>query len=279
MSELKLMSFNILRDGQYEAGDRKERIASVIRDTAPDVLCMQEGGDDPFWAERAATEGFNYVENLPGQYCPSLYAKLGEGRIEGLADGGNGFLRFRTTWAGRTLGIYCVHLYHEAHADATRAKELNVALSAIAEAGDELVCVAGDFNSRTRGERGEDWIVEIASCEGGIPVGEDDWHRAVGLMVDAGFVDTYRAQQDDPGYTYHPSAEYMANSPVFQALTEPPPKGEGAESWVSAGVRIDYIFANPAMADLLTECRVIDTEDAYLASDHLPLAAIFKTGH
>ena len=79
-------------------------------------------------------------------------------------------------------------------------------------------------------------------------------HKATGMMKKAGFTDTYRALHNDSGYTLHKALD---------------------EVGVQAGVRIDYLFANPLLADMLTDSRVIDSDEAYAASDHLPLTARF----
>jgi endonuclease/exonuclease/phosphatase family metal-dependent hydrolase len=65
----------------------------------------------------------------------------------------------------------------------------------------------------------------------------------------AGYVDCYRAVHDEPGYTY------SADSP-----------------WL----RLDYVFASPALAPQLRSAGVVATPVAARASDHLPVWAEFR---
>ncbi len=75
--------------------------------------------------------------------------------------------------------------------------------------------------------------------------------RALRPLLDAGYVDCFRAlHPHDDGFT----------------LPAPDPK-----------VRLDYVFADPALSPALRECRVVTQPDAArIASDHLPVLAEFK---
>ena len=71
------------------------------------------------------------------------------------------------------------------------------------------------------------------------------WKQA---LVEAGYMDCYRALRAPPGYTY-PS--------------------------VSPWLRLDYMFAPSRLALRLAVCDVIEGGEARRASDHLPFWAEF----
>jgi exonuclease III len=63
------------------------------------------------------------------------------------------------------------------------------------------------------------------------------------------YVDCYRRlHPHEPGYTYPAHAPWL---------------------------RLDYVFASPALAKRLVACDVVGGADAQQASDHLPVAATF----
>src|SRR5215208_5226717 len=147
---LKLMAFNILRDGVGEGGDRREQIAAVIAKHDPDILCMQEGGDNAYWFDMAKTRGFKHVQNVPGEFQPSLFAKRKVKAI--VTHSGVKFVYFQINLGRFTLSLMQAQ-------------------------GDALICIAGDFNSRTRGEEGLDWGVKRIAEYNKCTIRRDDWTR------------------------------------------------------------------------------------------------------
>jgi exonuclease III len=74
--------------------------------------------------------------------------------------------------------------------------------------------------------------------------------RAIGLLLEAGYVDTYRTLHPrDPGYTYPTRAPWL---------------------------RLDFHFASPELAMRLRRCDVVSGEQAKQASDHFPLWSAFR---
>lgn len=78
--------------------------------------------------------------------------------------------------------------------------------------------------------------------------------RAVATLTRAGLVDVF--------------GRVGAGAPE----TAPTRHGGGAEF---SGMRLDYLFAGPALADRATGCRVVRGGDAEHASDHYPVVADF----
>jgi endonuclease/exonuclease/phosphatase family metal-dependent hydrolase len=268
----KLMTFNILRDGMGEGGDRRERIASVIAKHDPQILCMQEGGDSSFWAELAQERGFKHVQNIPGEFQPSLYSKLPVKQIA--MHSGVKFVYFQIDLGRLTLGVYSVHLMHWPPAEGERVAALRKLLALMQAQSDGLVCIAGDFNSRTRGEQGLDYGIQRIAAHNKCVIRPDEWTRATDAMALAGFIDCYRRKHTTPGYSLHPLTDNAiepgpeipreALRPFGDLYLAPPV------------VRIDYIFANATLAERLVRCELDNSDEAFQASDHLPLIATFE---
>jgi endonuclease/exonuclease/phosphatase family metal-dependent hydrolase len=269
---IKLMTFNILRDGTGEAGDRRERIAAVVGKHNPDLLCIQEGGDHIYWREMANEQGFWYFQNIPGEFQPALFSKL---PVKHFAmHNGVKFVYFQIDLVRCTLGAYSVHLMHWPPAEGERVAALRKLLALMQTQGDAFVCIAGDFNTRTRGEQGVSWGIERIADHNKCVIGPEDWTRATETMALAGMVDCYRRLNIEPGYSLHllteGSMEHGEEIPVEKL------RQIGDRFFMPPVVRIDYVFANPALAGRLTSCELDDSDEALQASDHLPLIATFE---
>ncbi len=269
---LKLMTFNILRDGTGEGGDRRERIAAVIGKHNPDIVCMQEGGDGVFWQEMAKERQFKRMQNIPGEFQPSLYSKLSVKQTA--THNGVKFIYFQLDLGRFTLGVYNVHLMHWPPAEGERVTALRKLLAFMAAQGDALICVAGDFNSRTRGEPGLSFGIERIAAHNKCEIAPHDWTRATDAMALAGFIDCYRRKNTAPGYSLHPLTDGTKESgpeiPADQL------RWFGNMRTMSSVVRIDYVFANPALSERLISCELDASNAAFEASDHLPLIASFE---
>ncbi|MGH8501579.1 MAG: endonuclease/exonuclease/phosphatase family protein [Gammaproteobacteria bacterium] len=266
------MTFNILRDGAGEGGDRRERIAAVISKHNPDVLCMQEGGDDAFWRGMADEQGYKHVQNIPGEFQPSLYSRLPVKQIA--THSGVKFVYFQVDLGRFTLGVYSIHLMHWPPAEGERVAALRKLLALMQAQGDAFVCIAGDFNSRTRGEEGLDFGVQRIAAFNNCVIGPHDWLRAAEAMAMAGFIDCYRRKNAAPGYSLHPLTDGAPQPGAPIAADQL--RRIGDTLMMPPVVRIDYIFANPALTDRLTACELDASDEALQASDHLPLVATFK---
>ncbi|MEO8077815.1 MAG: endonuclease/exonuclease/phosphatase family protein [Acidobacteriota bacterium] len=131
-----------------------------------------------------------------------------------------------------------------------RAWELRLALSCTVGDVGSYALIAGDLNALAPGDpvqmAGWPWYLRTMALAQGnhLP------RSAIRQMVKAGFIYCFRTcTPDEAGYTVptsHPNA------------------------------RIDYIFANAALASRLTSCvRVDEPQEAHVASDHYPVTAEF----
>ncbi|SRR5579884_2286848 len=251
---LKILSYNILSGGQ----DRLPLIASIIRKQQPDVVSILEANS------------YSNVEALAHQL--KMHLTFGEANERSqthiawlsrfpvlqsenyrLPIFAKTLLKIEILWEGTPLALFAAHLkagqYQEN--DQHRAEEVRTILDILRPLGEKLHLLAGDLNTihptdqldvsrflASRGRKGEN---EPAPQ---FP------RLALPLLLDAGYVDCYRAlHATTPGYTYK--------------LPTP-------------GLRIDYILASPTLAHHLQACDIVIGEEAERASDHLPIWATFR---
>ena len=241
---MRLLTYNIRYGGQGREGD----LAATIAACEPDVVLLQE-----------ATRP-DVVEHLAR--CTGM-AQWGTSRRQSL-----GFLSRREVahveWhqprvsrhaflevvpEGGRVRLFGVHLsaVHAAWTERRRVAEVRALLRTVSAHANGLHVLAGDFNTLAPGE-----LLEIRR----LPLrlrpfvwlsgGHIRW-RTVQQVLDAGYVDAFRAAQ--PGET---------------GFTFP--------TW-NPHLRLDYVFVPRAFAAQVSHCEVICRESATRASDHLPLLA------
>lgn len=272
---MKVMTFNILTDGLPPPCERQSDIEQVIKAQAPDILCMQEGGDSVYWKSMADVCGFDFFVNNPGLYRPSLYVRgaVTEHRIYDQFHPGAIFARVQC--GDRELRIINLHLPHKVIWDAERLEALQLLFDAETIDLNDDVLVCGDFNSRTAGETGDARQLEFiqANPEVGTLLNDKIWVAATDFMQEQGFSDCFRHLHDEPGYSVAPPVDaYRERMPdqVAQLSDE-----ESQRHFMPPGVRIDYIFASPSMLKRLQRCDIIDDDQALESSDHVPFVAEF----
>jgi endonuclease/exonuclease/phosphatase family metal-dependent hydrolase len=151
-------------------------------------------------------------------------------------------------WDGVPLRLFATHLAasHEKRAH-PRLGEIEAILGVVRPLAETPHALVGDFNA-----------LDAADAIGMPPPGVVPRGEAVAgtprlvlpELMRAGYVDCYRRlHPDEPGYTYPAPAPWL---------------------------RLDYVFASPALAERLVACDVVAGADAERASDHLPLAAVFS---
>jgi exodeoxyribonuclease-3 len=240
----RLLTYNIKHGGRA----RVEIIARVIASCAPDLVVLQEATDQETVKRLAALTGM---------------ASSGSSRKQSL-----GFLSreplAHASWhrpfvsrhafielvpAGERIRIFGVHLsaVHAAWTEQRRVYELRAMLHSVKRHQDGLHVLAGDFNTLAPGE-----VLQARS----LPLrlrpmiwasgGRIRW-RTIQTVLDAGYVDAYRAR--------HPGQSGLTM-----------PSG-------NPHVRLDYVFVPRGFADHVLSCDVVRHGDAPAASDHLPVVA------
>lgn len=258
--QVRIMTYNICEG----AAGREEAVLDVVRAANPDLLLMQEVLNRQnaqyfakqleikhtslcFAASNARTRNVILLSRYPIVACESFHP----------------FPLFRTLLLatirvpdGQLMNVFGLHLglIH----DLWRVYELRKILQKIesyqADHPARYSLIAGDFNSVARGDRVTYqgvplyYKIVLALLFTRFP------RFAVSMVKQAGYFDCFRA--------CHPNID---------GFTVPS---------TSPNVRLDYMFANPALADCLSACEVITTpvNQARQASDHYPLLADFSLG-
>lgn len=251
---LRLMSYNI-----YEGGiGREHDILAIVKEAEPDVLFMQEvvhRSHAQYFAERLGMS-FYFAESNAQTRNIALFSRYPIVRREDF----HPFALFRTLLLAtialpnaQTLNLFGVHLalIH----DLWRTYEIKVILSRIRSYEEanptSLSLIAGDFNSVAKGDK-------VTYKD--LPF----YYKTVLALLFTRFPRFALAQLRDAGYTdcfraCHPHANGFS-VPTF-----------------APNIRLDYIFANSALANHLQSSQVIYEPNHITrrASDHYPLIADF----
>lgn len=246
---LCVMSYNILFGGQ----DRLPLIRDVIQEQNPDVLALLEANSRAN-AEQLAREldmhltfgegnsAFHiaWLSRLPVPrtqvYRPATLEKL--------------MLEIEVQWQGVPLHLFATHLSagRSQQGNERRLQEIKTILDILRQVEGKPNLLVGDFNAIAPSDTigpGPDIIKDGASSE--IAFSRD----VINLVLGNNYTDCYRVMHPTTaGYTF--------------SLPAPP--------WL----RLDYIFASPAMTPLLCASDVVSSETARKASDHLPVWAEFR---
>lgn len=242
---LRILSYNIQEGGEGRLHD----IANVIRQQCPDAVALLEA------ANRA------HVETLAGMVDMQLVFGEGnnsEAHIAWLSRYPIARSRnHRDTRLAKTLleievraevaGVRLFATHLGSRWDVPQPPdEVPVILQLLRSASGRPHALVGDFNALHPDDpvgQPPDGVQKRGEAVDGAP------RQAIGMLLEGGYVDCYRAlHPDTPGYTYpseHP--------------------------WL----RLDYVFASPALARGLRACNVVQGATAAGASDHFPVRAEF----
>lgn len=249
-SPLRLLSYNI----RYGGTGREDAIADAILSAQPDVVMLQEATDPqvvgrvadrcemPFWAAQRG-HSTAYLSRLPVRSHQWLHARAARHPFLEvvLAD---------PATDGERCRLFGLHLtaWFSRWSENTRAREIRALLDGIRAHQAGMHVIAGDFNALAPGER-----LEVARMPAWIRAmiwvsGRDIARQTIQTMLDAGYVDTYKAKNaSENGYTF--------------------------PTW-DPHVRLDYVFVPQAHRERVQACRVVtDAARASEASDHFPLLA------
>jgi endonuclease/exonuclease/phosphatase family metal-dependent hydrolase len=241
---LRLLTYNIRHGG---AG-RAHLIARVIGSCAPDVVLLQEATRPGIVEEIAKLTGMVEWRS----YARQSLAFLSRQPVAHAASYRPRFSRhafMEVVVAGEGARIFGVHLsaVHAAWTERRRLIELKSLLRSVARHQDGFHVLAGDFNTLAPTEK-----LDVGRLPRRLRPfvwlsgGRIRW-RVIQTVLDAGYVDAYRAQHAlAPGHTM--------------------------PTW-NPHVRLDYLFVPSQFADRIESCDVVTHPDAPAASDHFPVFA------
>jgi endonuclease/exonuclease/phosphatase family metal-dependent hydrolase len=265
MTRLRLMTYNML----HAPGDRLAPLVDVVKAVSPDVLACQEVntfegvmalsrelGMLPTWGVANSPE--DYRDGQPVFEHLVVFTHLPPRAVR--VHRGDRRAMFRPLLevrlqppGGPEITTFTVHLRAviDPREPYLKFRELGSLLTAIGDAEGPVIAM-GDFNAMAPGEAGHDGVSpmrtsppedHVAAVRGGV----------IGAIVDAGFVDSYRAR--------HPF------------------KGRAESTLIGRdGRRLDHILVSSSLGPCIADSYILDNEMARVASDHLPVVTELDFG-
>jgi len=252
---LRVMTYNIWDGGD----DRLERIRGVIEGVRPDVLALEEAGEQLRMEQLAGQLGMTLAYGASNSQWHLAWLS----RLPITAKASYTFLalaksleQIEVSWEGMPMQLFAAHLGsgRSDKGEEERAGEVRAILQVMAEqrgkAPGAVQALAGDFN--TLAPQAIEPPHDGLSLEGrtrakliyGVP------RLAIPLVLEANLFDCYQVQHpDEQGYTF--------------------------KSWEPVA-RLDYIFASEPLAKRLHACERVTGGETAKASDHLPVWAEFS---
>jgi endonuclease/exonuclease/phosphatase family metal-dependent hydrolase len=241
---LRVLSYNICRGG---AG-KEEQLAAVIAAVAPDIVVLQEATTPAVVEKLAARTGMAQWASSRGESLGFMSRrKVRHFQWHHPRLSRHAFLEIEP--GPGELRIFGVHLsaLYSAWTEQHRVVELRALLANIARHQRGFHLLAGDFNTLAPGD-----LLDFRKLPNRLRAlvwlsgGKIRW-RTIQLVLDAGYVDSYRlGHQGISGFTF--------------------------PSW-APHVRLDYVFTPAGFSNRIHSCEIVTHPAAPAASDHLPLLA------
>ena len=241
---LRLLSYNI----RYGGTGRERALATTIRAVDPDLVVFQE-----------ATRP-DVIERIAGETKMTSWAAARDhsvGYMSRLEIASHAWHRpppcrrafLELTFVKPRLRVFGVHLsaLHSNWTERWRIRELQAMLATIDRRAESVHLLAGDFNTLAPGETLDIHRLPLHLRFLAFLGGQTIHWRTIQTMLDARYVDAYRALH-----------------PIGGGYTFP--------TW-DPNLRLDYVFLPQEASERLQRCEVVDGPDASAASDHLPLLA------
>ena len=241
---LRILSYNIRHGGS----GREAALAEVIRAAHPDVVVCQEAGKPQVIERLAHDTGMTHWGARRGDSLGYL-SRQPIDHVEWIKPRVSRHAFLQIVPAGVPWRIVGVHLsaVHAAWTEQRRRYELRALLLAIQQHQHGPHVLVGDFNTLAPGE-----LLDFSRLPARLRAlvwlsgGKVRWRTIQGVL-DAGYVDAFRALQPDlVGYTF--------------------------PTW-DPHVRLDYLFVPQPCVGRVARCQVFSATHVREASDHFPLLA------
>ncbi|HZC06627.1 MAG TPA: endonuclease/exonuclease/phosphatase family protein [Ktedonobacterales bacterium] len=250
---LRALTYNILVGGE----ERLPFIRDIIQNQNPDIVAIQEANSQENIDALARALNMRLVYgDANSDFHVALLTRLPIVRSMNHRppEFEKSILEVEALWDGQPLRIITTHLKANVSQETKRLAEVEALLRLTGPAsgatGDEMRLLLGDFNAISPADH---FSPNIQISDEDIAFAERAYaapRLVIPRLLSAGYVDVFRqVRPDEPGYTT------KTPSPV---------------------VRIDYIFASPALARLATHSERVESPLVILASDHMPVRADFE---
>jgi exodeoxyribonuclease-3 len=241
---LRLLSYNI----RFGGTGREDLLAAVIRACDPDIVVLQEATRADVVDTLSKRTGLKYSSSKPGHSVAFLSRIEIEQHLWHYdRDLQRPFMEI--VLGGSSLRIFGIHLRatHSNYTERGRMREARALLRCIKEYREGFHLLVGDFNTLAPGELLDMQRLPMRYRALAFLLGGRVTYRTIQIMLDEGYIDSYRKLSTDPGFTF--------------------------PTW-DPNVRLDYVFVPTAYAERVRTCRVVtEIPEAATATDHFPLLA------
>ncbi len=246
---LRALTYNILVGGE----ERLPFIRDIIRGEDPDVVAIQEANSRENIETLAHELGMRLVFGEANcEYHIALLTRLPitQAMNHRAPELEKTALEVHALWDGQPLRIITTHLKANISQEPRRVVEIDTVLQLTGPAGEGLSLLLGDFNSLSPAD---EFMSDMQTTDEDEAFAERAYaapRLVIPRVLAAGYVDVFRQM--------HPSATgYTTKTPA-------------------PVVRIDYIFASPALARRAVQADRVESPLVILASDHMPVRADFE---
>lgn len=247
---MRLLSYNI----RYGGSGREEKLSAVIRDSAADLVILQEATKPLVVEQLARATGMRVWGARPGQSVAFMSRMAIAHHDWHLLPGARrAFLE--VVPAGTDMRVFGLHLsaIHSNWTERRRVRELHALLESIKRHREGFHVLAGDFNTLAPGELLDERRLPFRLRTLLWMSGRRIRWETIQIMLDANYVDGYRIlHPGESGFTF----------PAFDPH-----------------IRLDYVFVPRAFVGRVKSCQILNENPvAAHASDHFPLLAELELG-
>ena len=264
VTNLRLMTWNILEGGRSAEGQRLDLVAAVVRGALPDVLVVCEAHglaeDERLLGDLSAAVGMRaYVAVAASGAHVVLFARPPATvmHFEPGVLGAGGAAALAVVRAPGLPEFLLAGVHLDARSGDARVAEVTSVLARMAPGWARIIM--GDLNQLSHQDalsRRDLLALPLHHVERHVGSDGEPDTRVTRMLAAAGFVDAWRlAHADQPAATGHT---------VPTAIPQPPRFG---------GARLDYVFLSADIPAALTACEVYREKPAPRASDHFPVVA------
>ncbi|WP_051453562.1 exodeoxyribonuclease III [Hippea sp. KM1] len=240
---------------------RLELVLDFLKSAQPDVLCMQETKVEDELFPKEAFEELGYNVAIAGQKRFNGVATVSKIDLEEIkTDFFDAEKDHKRSIMTKINGITIINLYFP-NGQAPDTEQFRYKLNFIYElksflsnhySKEDNLIILGDFNVAME----EIDVYDVEQMEGKIGFHPDE-RRALKDLYSWGFVDLFRKFNTQKAFSWW---DYRA-----------------ASFWKDRGLRIDYIWSTPALANRCRDCFI---DKSYRRkkkpSDHAPVVAVFE---
>lgn len=261
--KFKILSYNILFGLQKDSTANIDRYVNFVKELDPDIVATQEtnGWTQKSWEELAKRYGHPYaLQSKEDGFPTALTSRTPPVNFKKVTEN-----MWHSYLYAQVKGIHIFVIHFSPFSYRKRLEEVeNIIAQTASLPQDEPILIMGDFNAldiSDQAQYGDQVVQSMREQE----KKHDHIRNLNNNQIDysvlekldkAGFKDSYRLLNDT----------FASSVPTFKS-------GEGKIKSSNAGIgkRIDFLWANPVAAKMVTKSAIIKNDQTHVISDHYPV--------